>query len=714
MVVVLACLLLVTWGCHSEEPAETKLAKFHGKTVPQWRREARESVAATQEAVRRLREIYQQEKSSDRFQAAQLLLAIDPREGKNLLPFCVAQIESPPTCIGPHPLGSAFRLLVRHHPETVPALLEAMKKPDLRGKVIYFLGEIGPRAHQAVPVLRTALRDPDPCIRVCAAWALPLIDPRHVKEAVVVLLGVLQEQHQIGPRTPLEDDRAEDLQRKALEVLAELGPAAQDALPLLLKEMQEKKTAALEYRLLDNLARAVVEIGPESTEVQNTFLEMALSSDIGLQRLALDVVAKLDSDSPIPQAIRFTVKRDTAVYSLFISLWGRMAPVQSPAAIPFLAWTATTTQELHDIVANGKAYVLGQAESSGVMSLPPKLIHSLRQVDLQNSNLSGWTRLRKPEWCHPVAEDYSLDSLRASGEMVPAAKEAVPKLLALYRSKDKEDIVKRQYALRALVAVAPAEAQKLVPEVCAQLRSEKKEDRRFAAKALVELGPICQGAMPALVEALENPELHLAAVQALGKLGPAANHVRPALLAALRKEMALLRLPSGPPRPASDLLLLTLEESEFADWYRAGQFFHANNATLWMEALQEILNEERETHLSFLEEGARTLGRLGLATPETVVLLETLQQHPEPMVRWAALLAQAKADSVCRHAMLPVLRQALQGPEWTTRLGALYALVEMDAVAEAMSEVQKLRQDTVEYVRKEARLALARLQPSRR
>jgi HEAT repeat protein len=52
-------------------------------------------------------------------------------------------------------------------------------QPGLRMSACSCLGQIGPRAADAIPALRNALQDPDPEVRRRAKLALQRIEPEH-------------------------------------------------------------------------------------------------------------------------------------------------------------------------------------------------------------------------------------------------------------------------------------------------------------------------------------------------------------------------------------------------------------------------------------------------------------------------------------------------------------------------------------------------------
>jgi HEAT repeat protein len=183
----------------------------------------------------------------------------------------------------------------------------------------YALATYGPKARTAIPVLRVALRDKSPTVRIAAAEAIAKIGG-DVKEVIPILIRAVKEQdiqEGIGhfPATNGE----------AAEALGVIGPAAKEALPVLTQALIEKdyvlpgriqvalavvkidskvqiKAALAALRELttaygegaEDAAEALVQVGPEAVPI---LVQMLKDERRGRTRAAATALAKLGSDA---------------------------------------------------------------------------------------------------------------------------------------------------------------------------------------------------------------------------------------------------------------------------------------------------------------------------------------------------------------------------------------------------------------------------------
>jgi HEAT repeat protein len=133
------------------------------------------------------------------------------------------------------------------------------------------------------------------------------------------------------------------------------------------------------------------------------------------------------------------------------------------------------------------------------------------------------------------------DALSRITELGPAAAAAVPRLVALYRSRRAHWQLRRDI-LEALAAIGPA-SETALPLLEKALRDGEVRVRYAAAVALGMIGPAGKAAAPVLLAAMHDNSdawwwtmYGLKAYQALGSLGPAAAAAIPDLAEAARTE----------------------------------------------------------------------------------------------------------------------------------------------------------------------------------
>jgi HEAT repeat protein len=118
----------------------------------------------------------------------------------------------------------------------VPVLARTLKDEyrTVRLVAAHALGQIGPEAKAALPDLRKALRDEEEIVHPLAAWAIWRVGGS-VKEALPAMVKVLEVWHKDRPG-PLYNWGA----RLVIRGLAEMGPPAKEAVPILLPLSKDK------------------------------------------------------------------------------------------------------------------------------------------------------------------------------------------------------------------------------------------------------------------------------------------------------------------------------------------------------------------------------------------------------------------------------------------------------------------------------------------
>ncbi len=189
-------------------------------------------------------------------------------------------------------------------------------------------------------------------------------------------------------------------------------------------------------------------------------------------------------------------------------------------------------------------------------------------------------------------------------------------------------------------------------------RDNKATDRAVMIRELGEMGTVATGAIPRLIEALddESLEVRLAAAEALGKIGPAAAGAIPRLTEVLDKwpdsafpvvAKSLIQL--GSPPVAS--LILALHDPRWQVRYKAAELLGTIDPARGRDAapaLLDLLLGQRIKAKENRQDGGWwtrqiivwSLGQLG--DPSSIPLLISSLDDPHPLVRQAALRALIK------------------------------------------------------------------------
>jgi HEAT repeat protein len=133
------------------------------------------------------------------------------------------------------------------------------------------------------------------------------------------------------------------------------------------------------------------------------------------------------------------------------------------------------------------------------------------EVVYQGKPLSEWMKMLKDE---DLIKKYA--AIKAIGELGPEAKEAIPILIETIREmkdRDKRILFACNQALLGM-------GKEIVPHMIALLKDDTWEMRRGSAWVLGKLGPDAKDAVPALTEALNDPNhaVRTKAAEALKKI----------------------------------------------------------------------------------------------------------------------------------------------------------------------------------------------------
>jgi HEAT repeat protein len=332
--------------------------------------------------------------------------------------------------------------LVRHGAAAVPGLIEVLKEgnPEVQGNVMAALGQIGPAAKAAVPELAEGLAESsNDVLAAQAATALGRIGAASVPDLVKVL-----------------NKGAKGRAVLAARAIKQVGPAARDAEPGLLKQLKATKEPREEAIFID----ALVALGPGAKGAVPALVALGKS------------------------------RKKTAVQIHVLIGLGTIGPAAKEAA-PYLA------------------EVMGDAKE------PPHLrIHALQSLS-QIAPASKEIAEALPEmlkggiWPRPIV----IEILAQTG---PISKEA---RTALEEGISSKDAATRVYAAQGLGKEDP-KARVVASVLIESLQEKNPQIRRLAAVAIGEVRPVDPAVKRTLEKVAGDPDpaVRQAAAAALKKL----------------------------------------------------------------------------------------------------------------------------------------------------------------------------------------------------
>lgn len=373
--------------------------------------------------------------------------------------------------------------------------------PSVRRDVVEKLGELGPPAREAVPVLETATQDEDSDVREAASDALARVSPEDAVKTLVKNLKASQWQVRCG----------------AAQMLGEMGPAARDAIPAL-KAATRDDDPNVQAAALDALvklapgdavkplvpklnagepperqiaAQMLGAIGPAAREAIPALQKATQDNDSNVQAAALEALVKVSPGDAIkPLVLKLYHASESPGREKAAQMLGSMGSAARDA-IPALQEAAArdSNADVHAAAQDALVYVKATRQDA------VKLL-------VEASNDSSWKMRQK--------------AAQVLGEMGPAAREAIP---ALQKATGDADSDVQAAALEALVKVSPGEAVKLLVD---RLNASESQVRQKAARILGEMRPAARDAIRALIKAThdDNSDVQAAALEALVKASP--------------------------------------------------------------------------------------------------------------------------------------------------------------------------------------------------
>jgi HEAT repeat protein len=293
--------------------------------------------------------------------------------------------------------------LARHGATAVPGLIEVVKEGNapVQGLAMDALGQIGPAAKDAVPILAEGLAESsNDALAVQAARALGKIGAASVPELLKVLdkgtpnrtILVAQAIEMIGP----DAKAAEPLLVKQLKAakepreevvfvnaLAALGPAAQDAVPTLVELAKERAKTATRIHILVGLGK----MGPAAKEAV-PLLVSVISDSKQPPHVRVHALTSLSQIAPgskeLADAVPAMVKGGAWPKFVLIETLARTGPVSPEARDILEKGLSAKDASIRVYAAQG----LGKADPKD-RAVASVLIESLQEKDPQVRRLAA-------------------------------------------------------------------------------------------------------------------------------------------------------------------------------------------------------------------------------------------------------------------------------------------------------------------------------------
>jgi HEAT repeat protein len=508
------------------------------------------------------------------------------------------------------------------------------------------LGLLGQPAQPAASLLLEAARDPNRDLRDAALAALLRIGPESAALLVPLMLEALQdEQHvhaaaaretlfaigqpAVAPTAALLMDEDGDVRDRALLVLHDLGPAADEAVPSVAQTLT--MDSYLNHRELSALVLA--RIGEPSIAV---LVAKLLDPDEAQRESHLRATWFPDEpiplDEPLQPALRNRLVEESADIRRWVAeaLAGIGAPVVEPVATVLRDAQASPEARAAAAAALGR---LGQ-----VTDWPPfdefDMIPTIEREIQANMAASLSVALDDPSPLVRAAAAWGLSSQRPS-----VAVQALPNLRI---AAGDPDSTVREAAAAALMAIDPnghsvGEVTRglEVPALERQLEDPSWQARSDAIEALRQHGSAARSAGPSLVRAIAaDPQIAQRAVLAILEIGADVGPAVPILVAALeheqydvRREAVLALGAVGPPaREAAPALLAAIRrDPDLGQWIVQAIRATGEDVVQAVPVLIDLLEREPNS----VGAAATALGEIGPEARDAIAALLTAREKAD-------------------------------------------------------------------------------------
>lgn len=566
-------------------------------------------------------------------------------------------------------------------------LLKKLDDPDqhVRNCLVKVLAKIGPTL---LPDLLQALRNANPDIRIGAAEVLGA-NTESANSASTALVALMTHEREplvrgalaraLGRATAnteanlarlidsLNTDSSIRVQTVCVQALAEKGPIAASALPVLISRFKEPDRI---YRLaiLDALAR----IGPDDPTVVSIFVEAL--KDPQYIEAALYGLSQTGSaaKTAIPSIVAMLSNKNVTVRVAAASTLGKLGPL-AKQAVPQLA---TALADPFPPVVKASAEALGNIGADGIPSLLSAVMSSnLLTRHTAQEVLKVWNGPQEviAEALRSTSVDRRIAAARTLERTRPLQRNSVAFLVDALTDKQ-ADV--RQAAEAALVA----NIVDSLPTLVHALKDERDERVIATVATIGKAGVYGSDTMSGLIRTLDhsNFRVRCAGAEALGQMGPLAADAVPALARLIEGSEAPTRAAGARALArigwSDDQLLARLcerlQDSEPA--VRASSALALGRATGSAKKVVPLLIVTiKDAESSVRAAGVSVLGVFGPEAEDAFPQLRAMVNDTDPEVRSAV----AKAiGGIAKSEALEMLASFLQDSEAGVRIAALHSV----------------------------------------
>jgi predicted Zn finger-like uncharacterized protein len=380
-------------------------------------------------------------------------------------------------------------------------LIPALKNPnpDYRAAAAVCLWMLFREARDAVLPLSEALADTDEQVRSHAAFALAAIGP-DAEEAVPALVRALQNQN---------DDL---LRMRAAYALGEIGAKAKKAVLALRQALADKRPTVrlttaqalwtIEQQPQDVLAALTSLLEDQELEVPMLLSDVETLKEVGPKCTGDAKLIDLLRKRTVPALVKASGAEDKSLQLEATAALGEIG-VEGRVAVPRMLELLMENDTRLRLAAIEALMRIADAEKAAKVGMRTKTAFA---VLLFNSKVEPNEQVRK------------LAGVAMTRIGQPGAAD-VPELLAIGGDKS-ESLAFRSAAIQVLGLIGP-EAKAHVDAMCKLLSSDEPAVRALIASALRELGPDGKAAIGPLIATLkdQDPYVRVAVLQALGDIG---------------------------------------------------------------------------------------------------------------------------------------------------------------------------------------------------